>query len=186
MSAQEAIPEELDGRHLLTLPAEIRLTIFEMALTEEEAVIVDKAGFTCPALTRVCRQLRSEAMKVWLQANVFILEVDDFSLAVPRRWMAFLSPHDCEPETVNTALDVNPSYNWTNLLEWAMASHDDENMVKCVLAPVRTDEGLQRDFVILSTVCLIAMAAQGQPWMKCKAALDMFRLTLMQLDEGWK
>ena len=55
----------------LDLPAEIRLMIYGYAVTESEPIYLDTLAAP-PALTRVCRQIRQEALPVFLGANSFV------------------------------------------------------------------------------------------------------------------
>ncbi|KAI5265956.1 hypothetical protein E4T47_08380 [Aureobasidium subglaciale] len=55
----------------LNLPAEIRLMIYGYAVTEAEPIYIDTLAAP-PAITRVCRQTRQEALPVFLGSNSFI------------------------------------------------------------------------------------------------------------------
>jgi hypothetical protein len=55
----------------LDLPAEIRLMIYGYAVTESEPLYIDTLAAP-PAITRVCRQTRQEALPVFLGSNSFI------------------------------------------------------------------------------------------------------------------
>ncbi|KAH0341354.1 hypothetical protein KCU81_g6254, partial [Aureobasidium melanogenum] len=55
----------------LDLPAEIRLMIYGYAVTEPEPLYIDTLAAP-PAITRVCRQTRREALPVFLGSNSFI------------------------------------------------------------------------------------------------------------------
>ncbi|KAG2162906.1 hypothetical protein D6D19_10142 [Aureobasidium pullulans] len=60
-----------DSFRFLELPAEIRLMIYGYAVTESEPLYIDTLAAP-PAITRVCRQTRQEALPVFLGSNSFI------------------------------------------------------------------------------------------------------------------
>ena len=64
---------------LMRLPAELRLRIYDYALTEDTYVMLlnDEGAKTGqPALLRTCRQIRNEALDLYYSSNVFALVVD--------------------------------------------------------------------------------------------------------------
>ena len=78
---------------LVTSPAEVRNTIYELALTETEPIELTKRGLhkLQPPLTRVCRQVRSECSSL-IFANDFTTTVADCDITLLTRFVASLSP----------------------------------------------------------------------------------------------
>ena len=82
----------------LRLPAEIRNQIFVLALVEDEAIYITTrtdglrsyAHPLSPALTRVCRQTREEAIPIYYGANTFKFDY----LSVCLKWYDELSSPD--------------------------------------------------------------------------------------------
>ena len=62
---------------LLALPAELRLTIFELAVVSPDPIVVPLSGRKArPALLHVSQQIRSEATKAYYKLNSFRLLCD--------------------------------------------------------------------------------------------------------------
>ncbi|KAK3714663.1 hypothetical protein LTR37_007643 [Vermiconidia calcicola] len=62
--------------HLLRLPAELRLRIYDYALSEDtQVVLLSDEGVKTgqPALLRTCRQIRNEALDLYYSSNIFVL-----------------------------------------------------------------------------------------------------------------
>ena len=82
---------------LLDLPAEIRDTIFEFALTSEKSVVAfcldeyqrdSYQEATQPALTRVNRQIRQESLPIFYSCNDIVLHTDNSKANDTQRWLA--------------------------------------------------------------------------------------------------
>jgi hypothetical protein len=65
---------------LTTLPVEIRNTIYELVVSEDEAIVVRAYGDAAPtpALAKVCRQVRYPALRIYFELNRFHLIVFKF------------------------------------------------------------------------------------------------------------
>ncbi|KAK3063925.1 hypothetical protein LTS18_011639 [Coniosporium uncinatum] len=78
---------EAPAPSLFDLPAELRNHIYRYALTEShELVISDSAPPQQPALTRTCRQIRTEALGIFYLNNGFRCHVDNLDSSLMRRW----------------------------------------------------------------------------------------------------
>lgn len=74
--------------HLLKLPAELRNYIYELAIVQPSGIVIgpwrklppSKEPQKQPALTRTCRQVRSEALPIFYGKNVLELEIASITL----------------------------------------------------------------------------------------------------------
>lgn len=167
-----------NGRHaLLTLPEEMRHSIFTMALKEDHQIVITKA-LKLPPLLSVCRQIREEGMKIWAQSNTFHITVDRFDARLLAAWNRFVT--EVLGYRPITGMFVNDSHNWANLLHWARIVQ--EGRIDAVPA---TADGMPRGHTIASAAIGIAYYMQGEAWEDCKMVLERFRLALEALHGGW-
>ncbi|KAK0945445.1 hypothetical protein LTR29_003050 [Friedmanniomyces endolithicus] len=87
---------------LFGLPPELRILIFEYALTSDKTVVTfrlddyQRASLqeaVQPALSRVSRQLRLETLPVWFGCNILILHTEDAKGRDSIRWLAYNKLH---------------------------------------------------------------------------------------------
>ncbi|KAK0310598.1 hypothetical protein LTR01_003752 [Friedmanniomyces endolithicus] len=87
---------------LFELPPELRILIFECALTSDKTVVTfrlddyQRASLqeaVQPALSRVSRQLRLETLPVWFGCNILILHTEDAKGRDSIRWLAYNKLH---------------------------------------------------------------------------------------------
>ncbi|KAK5124262.1 hypothetical protein LTR85_001965 [Meristemomyces frigidus] len=97
------IAQQPDGK-LLSLPAELRVKIYEQVLklpsqtTREQrntaAGLVVPGEATQPALTRTCRQTRSEMLPSFYENSTFVFHIDRLSaLNAAKRWIEAIGIH---------------------------------------------------------------------------------------------
>ncbi|KAK3645153.1 hypothetical protein LTR56_009202 [Elasticomyces elasticus] len=68
-----------------SLPAELRLLIYELVSTEEGRIAVTK-DLNEPALLSVSMQIRMEARKLWYLSNRWSVKIVDFDASVAFAW----------------------------------------------------------------------------------------------------
>ena len=63
----------MDGSRFATLPIELRDQIWELVLTNrlDDAVIINQVQACTPAISRTCRQIRSESLVMFYQKKIF-------------------------------------------------------------------------------------------------------------------
>lgn len=62
--------------HLERIPAELRNSIFHVAMVEERPIDVTRSW---PGLTGTCKQFRHEALAIYLGNNAFVAHVKDLN-----------------------------------------------------------------------------------------------------------
>lgn len=102
---------------LLTLPAEIRNRIYEFALINidplatapQSNIIHASSSAIQPGLTRSCRQVRNETLKMFYTCNTFLLYCDLPHTAKSTRWVASIAGH--MPMISRFSLCMNNTYD---------------------------------------------------------------------------
>ncbi|KAK5703618.1 hypothetical protein LTR17_021942 [Elasticomyces elasticus] len=110
---------------LFTIPAEVRVRIYEYALISNAPIMIEKDE-PQPNILRTCRQIRKEAMSIYYTENDFSMTVHQWDglAAVPFRKL-MLNGHLALD--LCTGCDV---VNFENLMKWTEAYHEDhENVV---------------------------------------------------------
>jgi hypothetical protein len=88
--------------HLLDLPAELREHIFSLAVTSEKPIVTfrldkfQKESYTQafqPAITKVSRQVRREALPLYYDCNEFIIHTEGQKAEDAHRWLYYSQPH---------------------------------------------------------------------------------------------
>lgn len=104
---------------ILDLPIELRMQIFRHALVENDKIVIIRVLSVTPGLTRTNRQVREETMEIFLQENVFVLNIHDFYPVAPENF--FIEKERLRHWLSKVAhLDYTWSgeHNWTNLRAW--------------------------------------------------------------------
>ncbi|KAK1063095.1 hypothetical protein LTR12_017342 [Friedmanniomyces endolithicus] len=123
-TAPSPAPAILQTSRLLTLPAEIRNSIYDLILVREgrKRVLAPALPYD-PALLRTCRQIRQEAQGIFLHQNTFYITVYNFHYTIPRtHWFHLVAPHN---RSVVLALETK-KMQWEHLRDWLKAYHAGE------------------------------------------------------------
>nr|POE87442.1 hypothetical protein CFP56_30031 [Quercus suber] len=76
---------------LLALPAELRNMIWSLTFFSSGAVqIRTRRDFTLPALLKVCRSIRNDALQLYYSVNVFEFPIHAWAVVIPRDWLKFI------------------------------------------------------------------------------------------------
>ncbi|KAK0258746.1 hypothetical protein B0A54_15292 [Friedmanniomyces endolithicus] len=98
----KAIRPKTKRCRLFELPPELRIAIFEYALTSDKTVVTFRLDdyqrdslqeAVQPALTRVNRQVRLETLPVWYGCNILILHTEGAKGRDSIRWLAYNEVH---------------------------------------------------------------------------------------------
>lgn len=103
--------------HLLSLPPELRIQIYEYVMSEPVHVAADQPIPPDPSILRTCRLIRREALDVYCASEYLTLEVRDCDVTKAAKWLASARHHrECE---YGWYLTGQP--NWTNILIWLVS-----------------------------------------------------------------
>lgn len=149
---------------LLTLPPELRNKIYALALTKPYTIDITK-DLLIPGLLQTNRQLRHEALALWLEDNRFRLTVQRFDARLCAPWNTLVArmvaslPGGRVPFP-RVRVVVEDSHNWKNLLDWCREVHKRENRVVWVSATS----------FLRGVVWSDARRLPLPPWRRCRAA----------------
>ncbi|KAK0263972.1 hypothetical protein LTS09_002323 [Friedmanniomyces endolithicus] len=123
-TAPSPAPAILQTSRLLTLPPEVRNTIYHLVLVREgrKRVLAPALPYD-PAFLRTCRQIRHEAQGIFLHQNEFYITVYNYHYTMPRtHWFHMVAPHN---RSVVLALEPT-KMQWEHLRDWLKAYHAGE------------------------------------------------------------
>lgn len=107
-----APPPQQSGLTLMNdIPPELRERIWKLTLIQRGPIIVDAASHELPAILRVSRDIRAEALGFYMLHNTFCIPILAFRLDVPPlHWVWWTRMH-------NYTLIGGP-FSWSNLKQW--------------------------------------------------------------------
>lgn len=108
----------------LALPAEIRNSIYELALKSSTPILVERK-LKSPPLLSTCTQIRSKAASIWYRDNKFYARVPNCDAAAVNKW----SQHCCtvgQRDYFDVAIKLFGGIEWSNLLKWCQAVWEDD------------------------------------------------------------
>lgn len=122
LSTSEAFDRDarITGSPLLNLPAELRNAIYEYVLPKEEHAfwMADCYKRKVPGILLANKQIRSEALPIFYQSNIWV-RISDLDLSCPTHWL-WAPDH---PFDITVSHDGYPS--WPELKVWLRAYFDD-------------------------------------------------------------
>jgi hypothetical protein len=164
---------------LFELPPELRNRIYELVIRESHHIAICKNHKPHPPdCLNACKQLRSEALKVWYQFNHFRIVIEHFDTSFLPLWADHIQTVGVQPRC---KISVARSYNWTNLREWCKHVHQDPSS-----QPFYTwNNGRESDTVARKTIT-IARECRGQPWSNCERALQALKGAMALYKKEWR
>ncbi|KAK5132163.1 hypothetical protein LTR08_000320 [Meristemomyces frigidus] len=112
---REASANQPPGLHFLTLPPEIRNTIYDFALIDADFLHVTR-DLKPPPLLATCAQIRRETLKTWYTRNNFVITIRDFDARVLLLWR-----FHCETLGISrflTAISFSGEPDWRLMRMW--------------------------------------------------------------------
>ncbi|CAK4033890.1 Hypothetical predicted protein [Lecanosticta acicola] len=172
---------------LLGLPAELRNRIYEMVLQEEQQIHVTKQGYSRSPFLSVCRQIRSEALKIFYYGNKFIFRAPGYDSDVIYTFVCILE--QMEISRRKTTFSIRQSYktaNWPKLLKWLHRKHLCEAMVGLKVPSSLKKRGtMGAEPYVIGGMFNIVKEMKDQPWLMAMPILLQQRVVLEQLNKDW-
>ncbi|KAK5711392.1 hypothetical protein LTR15_012463 [Elasticomyces elasticus] len=189
-------------RHLMALPEELRLQIFEYTILEDNPIIVTANGPQQPALLRVCREIRDVTLPMYYTCNGFVYDMMDYNMAelVPalRVHATYFDPPapldkshwaaECRYQGRQigfVGFDFSGVPNWQNLAEWIRISyeHEDKHDVPWFVDP----ENLETEYVVLTALsqAMINLRTKHVSWRAASSTLESWHRMLIMADAAW-
>ncbi|KAK5747386.1 hypothetical protein LTR17_000026 [Elasticomyces elasticus] len=174
--------------HLLALPAELRVKIFELSLIQSTTIKVDNSGLSVPSLLSVSIRVRNEAIYIYYSTNRFRISIHDCNVEPVAPFIRnlqkyFKVPRDYQirkPEVGLVKISLQGVPNWPNLMKWIRHSYDRE-LSWWFLVDVNTIyRTKKRVWNVFSTARKMKMA--GLPWKTARGVLRTLRANLKEAD----
>ncbi|KAK3643724.1 hypothetical protein LTR56_010029 [Elasticomyces elasticus] len=177
--------------HLLALPAELRVKIFEFSLKRSKTIKVDSSGLSVPGLLSVSIRVRNEAIYIYYSTNRFRISIRDCNVEpvvpfIKNLQKYFKVPRDYQirnPEVGLVKISLRGVPSWPNLMKWIRLSYDRE-ISWWFLVDVNTIyRDKKRVWNVFTTARKMKMA--GLPWETARGVLRTLRANLKDADPRW-
>ncbi|KAK3632334.1 hypothetical protein LTR22_020630 [Elasticomyces elasticus] len=171
---------------LLSLPKEIRLKIFSLAVTVLPPIFMDSlsdVNIPTPGLLEVSKQVREEAKDFYYKNNDFVLRVTDFNVLPYTSFLKVYNGYGKSfPEDRMSGFWLIGVPNWSNLMAWCFETFLNQT-------PGHNAEA-GRDTVHDFALCTMfqatrKMAEAGSDWKSTAKVLRTFGPLLVAMDSAW-
>ncbi|KAK5136979.1 hypothetical protein LTR08_001486 [Meristemomyces frigidus] len=174
-------PRQKKSCRLLSLPGELRNSIYRYALVNANGVCITSSGPGEPALLRICTALRKESRAIYYSENNFRLHVHSYKGAWCAKFDAQYRPFQpAFPGKARFGFLMGGEPNWENLLEWVKAAF--------LSLPVRPDYDVPetRDDHIVGAAFRMADELRGRvSWKGVEAVLKAYHDGLKGMCSIW-
>ncbi|KAF7192426.1 hypothetical protein HII31_05940 [Pseudocercospora fuligena] len=166
---------------LLSLPPELRNQIYDLILISPLGSKPTITGtFSPPPLLSVCSQIRSEALKLWLSANVFSITILDCDVSLAKKFQNTFTSTSGLKEAPKMSFRMKGSPHWGNLMKWCEAVHKgDTTWFQC------KKEGAKGLSVVVTAATRMAGTPGRKGWDRVREDLEGWRHVAGMVDEGW-
>ncbi|KAK5747385.1 hypothetical protein LTR17_000025 [Elasticomyces elasticus] len=184
--------------HLLGLPKELRLQIWEFALIEDTPIFIAADGLEQPALLRVCQQIRGEGLPPYYKYNQFVWVLKDFNMtpllpavAIRTKYIKTSAKGNGGNSTgghplkarrpVRTMIEFTGVPNWQNLVEWLRLHYSNEGV------PGFGDQDKDPTFVMITALfdAALHLVCRKVSWAVFSTTLDAWRQIFILNDPAW-
>ena len=164
----------------MSLPAELRTTIYEHCLRDEREVHIEP-NLKQPALLWTCRRIRDEALAIWYRINSFAAYIDGCNArllgAFSRHLTAIESDGDNE---VKIFIYIFGKKDWAMVLEWCKDIWRDESTT------LNKSDDCNDMHSVVAAAHDIVLKHRGDTWKACEESLENLRFVVCKLDPAWK
>ncbi|KAK4613860.1 hypothetical protein CLAFUW4_09136 [Fulvia fulva] len=156
---------------LMGLPQELRNQIYRLALVDINKIPITRASHTTPGLTRTSHQLREETYAIYLEENIFVLNIHDFGPVAPKTFFIGKN-HQKHWLSQVACLDYTWSgeHKWANLKSWLQVYH--ANGVR----PPRAEAGQSSWLRLPCQAFLLVEALKDVPWNNVSEVLEHWKI----------
>ncbi|CAK3747787.1 Hypothetical predicted protein [Lecanosticta acicola] len=178
--------------NFFSLSAELRNFIYELVHVEKDSIVITST-LKEPALLSVCRQIRSEARKMWYLENQFVADVRDCNADLVNAFERWTRRFEWEVEAeyygaknwgagkVSIAIEaVDSKPDWAGLMEWCERIQRDEGV-----QPINPGQPPSQYSSIVATAHAIVKAHRNGDWDDCWWPLEELRGLAGLIDRRW-
>ncbi|KAK3632332.1 hypothetical protein LTR56_005397 [Elasticomyces elasticus] len=177
--------------HLLALPAELRVKIFEYSLRRSNTIKVDSSGLSVPGLLSVSIRVRNEAIYIYYSTSRFRIVVHDCNIEpvvpfVKNLQNYFKIPRDYhirKPEVGLVKISLRCVPNWPSLMKWIRLSYSREISWWFIVDVNTIYRDKKRVWNVFTTARKMKIA--GLPWETARGVLRTLRANLKEADPRW-
>ncbi|KAK3632330.1 hypothetical protein LTR56_005395 [Elasticomyces elasticus] len=178
--------------HLLAIPAEIRVKIFELSLQEDDIVEVNGRAQHLPGLLTTCVHIRREALSIYYSINRFRLCVQDYDVnpVIPfctsyrKHYIPLKNVDQSNPQRGIQVLQASGTPNWQNLLDWLHAEWVGEMPWSWLMDPAILNPNSVAVFNVF--LASVRMRITGMTWESAKSCLEPVLFNLKLVDPRWQ
>ncbi|KAK4958805.1 hypothetical protein LTR10_003602 [Elasticomyces elasticus] len=164
---------------LYKLPAELRVSIFEFALIEDNKIIVSTA-LRLPSLLRVSSQVRDETVPIWYRGNTFRHPIVDCDADLMTKWNKHC--YAFRFADIKTDVSIQGGPNWSNLVRWCELLCSPG---RTVVLPADADYNELEQVISTATCIAERFWMKRRPWAECEVVLKEMRPLLGLYDDEW-
>lgn len=179
MNVQEAKANDSRVCRLLSLPPEIRNSIYHYALVDNEDIVITPqvlTGATQPSLLQVNCQTRFEATEIYYKENMFCWHIDNFDSKLFRKWQASFTAR----REARLAFILNGAPDFKNLMEWLEAYSEGE----CTGVGQLVEEGDKGQSDVAAEMFAI-VDTKDLSWSQAKQVLNCMRTAVGVYNSAW-
>lgn len=168
---------------LLSLPPEIRNTIWELTLAHNDKICVTPT-LQHPALISTCRQTRSETKKLYFAANRFTLYMRDLDATLLLKWCESVDEITGNRQSSQlTKIKLLSSRNFDNLIQWCHWIHEGRSLR--TIYPKDPKESLRRTRAVAIAALRLTETCRKTSWEQCELLLQNLRVACAAYDSLW-
>ncbi|KAM0711508.1 hypothetical protein Q7P35_000874 [Cladosporium inversicolor] len=166
----------------LSLPAELRNSIYRYAITSPRTIEIDKARWSIhqPPLLQTCKTIRNEALRLFYMENKISTNIHDWNPIVKYQFQRLMADHKIRPPHLHHYFTGGP--NWKNLMDWLQAVH--QGRIGAISDAVGKQRSIERKTV--GVMFKIVRNATGvSAWSQVEDLLVAHRELLGMNDAKW-
>ena len=169
--------------NFLTIPGELRNKIYRLALISDGKIVVARGQFAEPDLLRTCRQIRTEATKIYYLENEWAIDYPNWEYATAE---AFVHHVQLVQGVAFARMKIywqnsGSHRNRANLLELARVLHEGKRGMGWLAA------GNNPSVLMSATMGVneIARAMKQSPWEQVERVLEIYLEQVPKQTSGW-
>ncbi|KAK5675284.1 hypothetical protein LTS10_012048 [Elasticomyces elasticus] len=158
--------------HLMALPKELRLQIFEYTVIEAFPIIVTATGPPQPALLQVCKQIREESLAMYYTCNGFVYDLMDYDMAQLVPALNIHATYFRPPGPLKVGL-LSIAFKAVRLGLWALSS--------AACRTGRTSSSGCLEYMVLTALseAMMNLGKRGVSWDAASSTLDSWHRMLI-------
>lgn len=187
--SEESDPETPAPSRFLDLPGELKNRIYRLVLVRPEGEVVDvnSTGYDRGGgLLGTCKEIRSEALKIFYYENEFSGKVHYFDISFMVKWSITLQRLRLSPKKAKLAGPIGQQPCWKNLLHWTKCYHQGVVHAKAVSPEQlqkRGEKGLM--WHLLAVMFETVRTLHKQPWKLVEKVILRMRPSFTAEDPKW-